>query len=158
MGGLNRHRVHHRVYGHSRQGLLFLKGYAELVERFKQLGIHFIKALGPLFLFGRGVIAYGLIVDFRNVEMSPCRHLQRQPVTVGLQSEFKQPLGFAFLFRYKTDYILVESARNHIGVDVAYKSILVFAVGDIAYYVIVAGSSIVLVIFSHFVAKVDIEI
>ena len=55
---------------------------------------------------------------------------------VGIQATTRVRLSF----RYKTDHILVESARNHIGVDVAYKSILVFAVGDIAYYVIVAAA------------------
>ena len=59
--------------------------------------------------------------------MSPMRHLQRQPMTIGFQSELQQPLRLLLLGRDDPDGLLVQSPMNHIGVNMRNEAILVVA-------------------------------
>ncbi len=96
MGGLDADGVHHGVDGHARKGFLFLQGYAEAVECVEKLRVDFIEAFGAFGLGARlGVVADGLVVDRRNVEMGPGGHFECLPVAEGFQTEFEEPLRLA---------------------------------------------------------------
>ena len=125
-GSLHGNGVHHGVHGHAAQRHLLLQRNAQLVEGLDQLGIYLIHALGALLLLGRvGVIRNSLVINLRNTEMGPRRHLQRQPVAVSLQAELQHPVGLSLLFGDKTDNILVQTLLDHIGMHIGRKAILV---------------------------------
>ena len=122
-GGLHRHRVHHCVDSRTAQGQALLKGNAQLVERFFQLGVY----LPVLWLLGQrvGIVGDGLEVDLRHMHMSPFRHRQREPVAISLQAEVEQPLGLALLLRDQPHHVLVESLGDDICVNVGGEAVLV---------------------------------
>ena len=96
--GLYRYRVHHCIHSHSTQCHLFFQRNTQFIKCLYQFRIYFIHTLRSFFLLRRiGIVGNCLIIDFRNTEMGPCRHLQRQPMAVRFQSELQQPFGFIFL-------------------------------------------------------------
>ena len=131
MGGLDGNGVHYRVHCHACQLFLLLQGDAELIECVEQLGIHLVERFGALLFHRSGIIAYGLEINGGHVEVSPCRRREREPVTVRLQSEIKQPFRLAFFARYEPDHILVESHGDDVGVDVGYETVFVVALCDV---------------------------
>ncbi len=135
MGCTYRHRVHHGIDGHTRQLFLFFEWYAETVECVDKRRVNLVEALGALRVFGCGIVAYGLEVDGRNREVSPCGWLKCEPVTVSLQSEVEKPVGFAFLTGDEAYDILRQSGRNNLCVYVGCKSVFIFARGGVGYHV-----------------------
>ncbi len=133
MGGLYRHRVHHRVDRHARKHLLLLQRDAKTVECLQHLGVNLVEVLGPIFLDRRGVIADGLEVDVGHVEVAPFRRGHRQPVAVGFEAELQEPFRLVLLFGNQPDYILAQPHGNHLRVDIGHEAILVVARGDIVY-------------------------
>ena len=134
--GLDAHGVHHGVDGHARQGFLLLQGYAEAVEGVEYLRVHFVEAFGALGGAWRGVVADGLIVDGRDVEVCPLRHFEREPVAVGLEAEVEQPLGLVFEPGDGAHDVFAEPSLYAVCVDVADESVLVFALCGVADYVV----------------------
>ena len=129
MRGLDRHGVHHGVYGHAGQPLLFLEAYAQLVEGLDQLRIHLVHRLLQRLLFRRGIVADGLEIDWRYVQMRPRGRRQRLPVAERLETEFQQPLRLLLDGRYAAYHILVKARRHYLSVDVGRKTIFIFRVG-----------------------------
>ena len=64
--------------------------------------------------------------------MGPCGHLEREPVAVGLEAEFEQPLGLAFEAGDTAHHVLVEAALYAVGVYVADEAVLVLALRGVA--------------------------
>ena len=73
--GLYRDTIHDRIHRHSAQVLLLLQGNAQLIEGLQQLRIHLVEALRSLLPFRSGIIDDVLIVDGRNLQVCPMRHL-----------------------------------------------------------------------------------
>ena len=81
--------------------------------------------------------------------MSPCRHIKSKPIAVGIETELKQPLRLLLLGRYKAYHLLAQAARYDVGINVGYKTIFVFAGGDILYYVVILCILFIVVIRAH---------
>ena len=101
-----------------------MKRNAQLVESFQNLRIH-LSVAG--FLFGGGIERDLVIIDFIDQHMTPRRTRLLLPPPVGIQSELKHPVRFAFLLRNQPDHLLVQTHRNHLGLNVGSKSIFIFA-------------------------------
>ena len=98
-GGLYGNGVHHGIHRHSAKSHLFFQRDSQLIKCFYQLRVYFFHALRPFFLLCRvSIVGNCLIINLRNTEMCPSRHLQRQPIAVRLQAELQQPFRFV-LFR-----------------------------------------------------------
>ena len=96
-GSLYGNGVHNGIHRHSAKSHLFLQRNTQFIKRLYQFRIDFLHALRSFFLLRRiGIIRNRLIVNFRDTEMCPSRHLQRQPVAVRFQSELQQPFRFVF--------------------------------------------------------------
>jgi len=121
-----------------------LERYAQTVERVEHFGIDLVQTLRTLLFARRRIVAYGLKVDLRHLEMSPCRRRQREPVAESLQPEVKQPLRLTFLGRDQSHHILAETSRNYICVDGRMEAILI-VVGTIGYFI----EYIVVVVLFH---------
>ena len=135
MGGLDADGVHHGIDGHARELFLLLEGYAEAVEGVDELGVDLVEALRSLLGTRGGIVAYGLEVDGRYVEVGPVGFLHRQPVAVGLQAEFEEPFGFALLGRDHSHHILAQAAGYHISVDVGGEAVFIVAARHIVEHV-----------------------
>ena len=85
-GCLDAHRVHHGIDGCSGQCHTLLQGDSELVEGLHQLRVDVARAL-LLLLCRVGVVADVLIVNLRQLQVSPCGLLQCEPVPESLQAE-----------------------------------------------------------------------
>ena len=127
MGGLDAHGVHHGVHGHSHLQFLFLERNTEFVESVEKLGVYLVERFGPFLLHRRGIIAYCLEVYFGDVEMGPVRRGEREPVSVGLQAEFKQPVRLSLSGGNKPYHVLVETLGDNLRVDVGGETIFVVA-------------------------------
>ena len=127
MGGLDAHGVHHGIHGHSHLQFLLFQRNAEFVEGVEKLGVDLFERFGPFFLHRRCVIAYCLEVDFGYVKMGPVGRGEREPVAVGLQAEFEQPVGLSFAGGDKPYHVLVETLGDDLRVDVGGKTIFIVA-------------------------------
>ena len=123
----HRHRVHHRVYGHARELFLLFEGYAEAVESVDKRRVYLVEALGALGVFWCGVVAYGLKVDGRDVEVRPCGRLEGKPIAVGAKAEVEQPFRLAFLLGNEAYHIFRQSRRDDVGVYVGGESVFIFS-------------------------------
>ena len=147
-GGGHRDAVEHRVHRHAGQQLPLFQWDAELLVGLQQLRIHLVQALGAVFLaLGRGVINDVLVVDGRVVDVRPGGLLHGQPVPVGLEAPFQQPLRLVLLGRNQADDVLVQAAGDGIGFDVGDEPPLIFlirkgfdGVGGIAHRVTLLSS------------------
>ena len=123
---LYRDGVHHGIHGHAAQCHLLLQGNAQFIEGFDQFRIHFVHTLGTFLLLSRvGIVRDGLIVNLGNAEVSPCGHLQCQPVAVSLQAELQHPVGLTLLLGDKTDNVFVQALLDDIGMHVGGEAIFV---------------------------------
>ena len=96
-GGLYRYRVQHRIHSHTGQDLLLFERNTELVESGFQLGVHLVHRGELLFLLWRSEVDDIVEVNLGNIEVSPLRMFQREPMAVGLQAQFEQPLRLSLL-------------------------------------------------------------
>ena len=67
------------------------------------------------------------------MHMTPSGGLERQPVAVGFQAKFQQPLGLALKLRDATNYILVKSLGDDVGLDVGHKAVLILGLCRLFY-------------------------
>ena len=89
-GCLYRNRVHHSIDCHSAQRHLLFQWNTQFIKCLHQFRIDFVHALRTFLLLSRvGIIRNGLIIYFRNIEMSPCRHFHCQPMTISFQTELQ---------------------------------------------------------------------
>ena len=85
---------------------------AQLVVGFQQLGIHFIQALGPVFVRLRsGVIGDLVEIDRRVVHMGPLGFPHIEPLAVCLQAPLEHEFGFVLARRYGAHDAFVEAGR-----------------------------------------------
>ena len=95
----HRHRVDDRVDRHAAEALLLGEGDPELVEHGPQFGVDLVEARQRgLRLRGR-VVADVLVVDRPVVDVLPVRLGESEPVAVGAQAPFEQPLRLVLLGR-----------------------------------------------------------
>ena len=98
-GSLYGNRVHNGIHCHSTKSHLLFQRNSQFIKRLYQFRIDFLHALRSFFLLCRiGIIRNRLIINFRDTEMCPGRHFQRQPMAIRFQSKLQQPLRFV-LFR-----------------------------------------------------------
>ena len=133
----HRHRVDDGVHGHPAETLLLGERDPELVEHRPQFGVDLVKArqrgLGPR----GGVVADVLVVDGSVGDVLPVRLGESQPVAVGAQAPFEQPLRLVLLGRDQRDDVLAESRGDDIGVEIGDEPVLVLParqLGDVARY------------------------
>ena len=69
--------------------------------------------------------------------MRPPRHLECQPVAVGLEAEIEKPLRLLLFRRDKTYDVLIEPDGDNIGVDVADKAVFILAGGGVGDYIFI---------------------
>ncbi len=84
----HRHTVHHGIHSHSRQSHLLIQGNPQLIKRRFQFRVHIIPVL-LLLLFRRRIIYNILIIDFRNIQLCPMRHLHCLPMAISLQTKIQ---------------------------------------------------------------------
>ena len=124
-GGLHRHRVHNGIHRHAAERQSFFERYAELVECLHELRVYLLLLI--LLLCQRvGIIRDCLVVDLRQVHMSPCGLLERLPVAERLKAELEHPVGLALLLRDQSHNILVETFLYDVGVHVCGEAIFIF--------------------------------
>ena len=129
-GGGHRDAVEHRVHGHAGQQFPLPQGNAQLLVGPQQLGVDLVQALRSVGLGPRrGVVANGLIVDGRVLDVGPGGLLHGEPVAIGLQPPLQQPFRLALLGRDQSDDVFVQAGRHRVGIDVGEESVLVFLVG-----------------------------
>ena len=132
IGRLDAHAVHHGVHSHTAQSQLFLQRDAQLVECLLQFRVNLL-FLASLLLSRSGIVADVLIVDSGHMDMAPRRSLQGQPVAVGFQAEFQQPLGLTLQGGDAAHHILVKSLGDDLGLNVGHKAVLVLGLRRVLY-------------------------
>ena len=107
-GGAHGDRVEHRVHRHPGQLGALVQRHAELVVGVQQFLGHFVQrsVLGAL---GRGVVADGLEIDWRDLQLGPVRHRHGQPAPVGGQPPVGHPLRLLLPGRQGADGVLVQA-------------------------------------------------
>ena len=102
----------------------------ELVEHGPKLGVDLVEA-GQLRLrlWGR-VVDDVLVVDRPVVDVLPVRLLQREPVPVGTQTPFEQPVRLALLGRDQPDDVLAQTLRNRVGVQIGRETVPILLAGE----------------------------
>ncbi len=112
-----------------------MQGDAELVVGFDQLRVDFIEALGSvLHRFGRGEIGDFVEFDRRVLHMRPFRLSHLQPVAVGLQAPFEQPLGLVLAAGNEPDGVFIQARWQGVGLDIrgeARSVLLAYGVFDV---------------------------
>src|SRR3546814_19377427 len=98
----------------------------ELVVRVEQLLRHFVERL-VLRALGRGVIADGLAVDWRDLQLRPVRYRHGQPVPVGGNAPLGHPLGLFLLLRPPALPVIREAGRGAGPLDFGYDDALLAA-------------------------------
>ena len=93
--GLDRHGVHDRIDRRAAQCEPLLQGNAQFVESLLQFGVYLLVL--RLLRQRVCVVGDGLIVDGRDVHMSPCGLLERLPVAEGAQAKLQHPFGLVLL-------------------------------------------------------------
>jgi len=100
-GGGHRYTVEDRVHRYPRQALLFLQGNAQLIVGLQQLGIYLVQAVVGGLLLGGGIIDDALVIDGLIIHVRPVGFasllVQLEPVAIGLQTPFKEPVWFLLL-------------------------------------------------------------
>src|ERR1022692_1205422 len=97
-GGGYRYAVEHRVRGDAGEQLTLLQRDAKLFIGAEQFRIDIVEALGPVDVgLGGGVVADGLVIDGRIVDVGPGGLLHGEPVPVGLQAPLQHELGLVLL-------------------------------------------------------------
>ena len=125
---LHRDTIHHRIDRHAAEDLLLLEGDAELVESLEELGIDLAQVLRPLFFLLRGsIIDNILVIDGRDVEMSPGRHFERLPVAKGAEAEVEQPFRLVFLGGNEADGLFVEAAMYRFRIYMGNEAVFILA-------------------------------
>ena len=135
-GGLDAHGIHDGVDGGvAAEGQALFEGDAKLIEGLFDLGVDGSGISGhsgiTRFLGSRvSIIADGLIVDGRHVDMGPFGLGLLLPIAEGLQPELEHPLGFALLGGDETDHVFIQALFYDFGMYVGGKAELVFLLGD----------------------------
>ena len=124
--GANRDTVKHRIDGDAGETVAFVQRDAELLVRFKQLGIDVGQALWSVALFlGCRIINDVLVIDRRIMDVRPGRFLKRQPMAESFETPFQQPFRLLLLEGNEADNVLVQSWRGGFVLDVGDKSVFV---------------------------------
>ena len=131
-GRRHRHAVDDGVHGDAREDLALLQGHAELLVHGDELGIHVRETLRRPVLRGLrgGVVDDLLVVDSGVGHARPFRLGHREPVPVGLEPPFEQPLGLTLLAGDEAHDVLREAGRDALGIDVGDEAVLVFLLGE----------------------------
>ncbi len=96
--GGHRDAVEHRIDRHSGEQLALLQWDAQLFIGAEQFRIDVVEALGPVDVgLGSGVVADGLVIDGRVVDVGPGGFQHGEPVPVGFQAPLQHELGLVFL-------------------------------------------------------------
>ena len=137
-GGLHRHRVHYGVDRRSAQRQPLFQRNAQLVEGLHQFGVNLL--LLRLGLLGQrvGIVRYGLVVNLRQMHVSPRGLLHREPVAESLQAEVEHPFRLALLGRNEPHDVLVQSSVDYLCVYVGGEAELVFLFGHAAHKLVFA--------------------
>ena len=125
VGGSHRYRIENHVHRHARECGAFIHRHAEFFKGAQQFGIDLIHA-GEFFLrLRRGVVTDVLKIDFRIMHIGPRRRRHGQPVAIGLETKFQQPLRLVFLRRNKPDGVFAQALGRSIGFDIGDEAVLV---------------------------------
>ena len=133
---LHRHAVHHRINRHSAQLRPLMQWNTQFVEGLHQFRINLIHTFRSLFLLRRRIVNDVLIVDGRNPEMRPCRHLKRLPVAERFQAERQQPIRLVLLCRNQANGCFIQSAMNDICINISHETVFVFATCYFIQYIV----------------------
>ena len=136
---LDAHRVHHCIDGCSCQRHAFLQRDAQLVEGFHQLGVDVARTLFLLLLRGVSIVADGLIVYRRHLEVPPSGLFEREPVAVGIQAELEEPLRLSLLLGDESDDVLRESLLDDFRLYIGGEAVLVLLLRHLAHEAIPVG-------------------
>ena len=127
--GGHRNRIEYGIHSHSGKSLTLMKRNTELVECLLKLRINLLRTV--LCLLWCGIVDDVLKVDFRNIKMSPFRKDHLLPVAESLQTELQHPFRLILLRRNKTDYILIQTLRYELLLDIRHKAVLILLVCNI---------------------------
>ena len=136
IGGADRHRVEHRVHGHTHHPLLLQQRHPEPLERAQDLGVDLVQGRRALLLvdtLGRGVVADRLIVDVGMIDRPPPGILHLLPAPERLEAEVEHELGLVLLARDQADDVFVQPLGRLLGIDVGVEAVLVDASGQLAF-------------------------
>ena len=110
-----------------------MQGNAELVKSGHQLGVDLL-FLGSL--LGCCKIDDVLKFYLGNVKMGPRRSFHSQPLAVGLQAEFEEPLRLALFLRYQPYDVLVQPLGYELLFHLSLEAVLVLGGAYILKYVV----------------------
>ena len=133
-GGLHRHRVHHSVHSHTRQGHLLLERNTQLVEGALELGIDLVHRAQLLLGLRGGVVDHLLKINLGDVEVRPRGVLERQPIAVGLQTLLGHPVRFTLLFGNEAHHGLRETLFDQVGLDIGREAVLILLTHKVLQY------------------------
>ena len=117
--------VHHCIDRHPAKLRTFVQRNTQFVESLHQFRIDLIQALRAFLLLRSGIVDDILIVDRRDTQGRPCRHLQCLPMAEGFQAELKQPFRFILLGGNNTNSLFIQSAMNHLRIYIGNESVLI---------------------------------
>ena len=117
--------VHHCIDRHPAKLRTFVQRNTQFVESLHQFRIDLIQALRAFLLLRSGIVDDILIVDRRDIQVRPCRHLQCLPMAEGFQAELKQPFRFILLGGNNTNSLFIQSAMNHLRIYIGNESVLI---------------------------------
>jgi len=126
----HRNTVEHRINRHPRQCLLLFKGNAQLLIKGENFGIDLLRTFRPAVALRRGVIDDILIIDGREFDIGPERLLHGLPVTESLEPPFEHELWFMLPGRDTANNPLIQPLGQSLCVDIRYKTVFVFLIGQ----------------------------
>ena len=133
---LHRYGIHHRIDRHAGHDHLLLERYPQLIESSLQLRIDLVQTVQFRFGFRSRVVDNILEINLRQVEVRPTRHRHRLPMPESFQTVFEHPLRFSLFGRDQPHHLLVQTFRDHFGLDVGREAVFVFGTGQFRQYLI----------------------
>ena len=122
------------------QGEPFLKGNTQLVESLFQLRVDgwrtVVAFLGLLLCQRVGIVGYVLIVDGRQMEVSPGGSRLLLPIAEGLEAKLKHPFRLVLLCRNEPHDIFVDTFLYNIRLHIGGEAIFIFLLRHLAYKLI----------------------